>query len=134
MAPDEVIGTLRQGFELYQMLQDGMEKALFMHLLVSETHPFDDGNGRLSRIMMNAELVHRDNYLNGLRMVSRDQEFRSYCKVIDQAQAYVASVNWLDYLEAREKIEADDANLIPDEGLPIFNRALRELQLSEFSV
>jgi Fic family protein len=140
----EVIGTLTHGFEYYQLLTDGIEKALFMHFLVSEVHPFEDGNGRLSRIMMNAELVksglfkiiipsaHRDNYLNGLRLASRDHEFRIYCKVIDQAAAYTASVNWLHYNEAREKIEADFANLTSDEGLPQFNRALRMLALSEF--
>ena len=35
-----------------------MPKALFMHFLISETHPFGDGNGCLSRIMLNAELVN----------------------------------------------------------------------------
>ena len=146
VAPEEVIGTLVQGFELYNIMKDGLEKALFMHLLISEVHPFDDGNGRLSRIMMNAELVkaglykiiihsvHRDNYLNGLRLASRDNNFRSYCKAMDQAQAYTASVNWLDYGEARTKIETDHANQKADEGLPIFNRALRQLVLSEFAV
>lgn len=124
------------------MLTDGIEKALFMHLLISEVHPFDDGNGRLSRIMMNAELVkaelfkiiipsvYRDNYLNGLRLASRDNNFRHYCRAMDQAQAYTASINWLDYGEARKKIEDDSANLTPDEGLAVFNRALRELALS----
>ncbi len=143
--PEEVSGTLSQGFEQYQTLNDGLEKAVFMHFLISEIHPFDDGNGRLARIMMNAELVrsglykimipsvHRDNYLNGLRLASRDHEFRLYCKVIDQAQAYTASINWLDYGEAREKIEQDNANLFPDEGLPTFNRALRQLKLSDLS-
>ncbi len=146
VAPDEVIGTLHHGFELYNLLHDGLEKALFMHLLISEVHPFEDGNGRLSRIMMNAELVkaelfkiiipsaYRDNYLNGLRLVSRDNNFRIYCKVMDQAQAYTSSINWLDYGEAREKIETDRANLMPDEGLPILNRALRKLVLSEFAI
>jgi len=145
VSPTEVIGTLTQGFDYYQLLSDGYEKALFMHLLISEVHPFDDGNGRLSRIMMNAELVkaglykiiiptvHRDNYLNGLRLASRDNDFRIYCKVLDQAQAYVASINWLNYGEAREKIERDKANLTSDEGLPEFNRVLRTLYLSEFS-
>jgi Fic family protein len=145
VSPAEVIGTLSSGFEYYHLLSDGMEKALFMHLLISETHPFDDGNGRLSRIMMNAELVraglykiiipivHRDNYLSGLRLASRDHEFRIYCKVIDQAQAYTATVNWLNYGEAREKIEKDRANLTSDEGLPEFNRVLRNLMLSDFS-
>ena len=31
--------------------------AAFMLFLVSEVHPFIDGNGRVARIMMNAELV-----------------------------------------------------------------------------
>ncbi len=144
--PNEVLGTLSQGFEYYHLLNDGLEKALFMHLLISEVHPFDDGNGRLSRIMMNAELVkvglykiiipsaHRDNYLNGVRLASRDHDFRIYCKVLDQAQAYVESINWLNYGEAREKIEKDRANLTSDEGLPTFNRALQNLSLSEFAV
>ncbi|MDQ2994608.1 MAG: Fic family protein [Pseudomonadota bacterium] len=145
VAPAEVIGTLTQGFEYYHLLNDGIEKALFMHLLISEVHPFDDGNGRLSRIMMNAELVkaglykiiiptvHRENYLNGLRLASRDHDFRIYCKVLDQAEAYVASINWFNYGEAREKIEHDKANLTDDEGLPEFNRVLRTLSLSTFS-
>ena len=77
--------------------------------------------------------VHRDNYLNGLRLASRDHDFRIYCKVLDQAQAYVASVDWLNYGEAREKIEKDQANLTSDEGLPVFNRVLQKLALSEFA-
>lgn len=143
--PDEVTGTLLHSFDIYHLLNDGIEKALFIHLLISEVHPFTDGNGRLSRIMMNAELVrselfkviipssYRDNYLNGLRLASRDNNFHTYCKSIDLAQAYTSSINWLDYGQAREKIEADHANLTPDEGLPILNRALRKLTLSDFA-
>nr|UVT38015.1 hypothetical protein cemce18_00011 [uncultured bacterium] len=64
-----------------------------MQFFISEIHPFDDRNGRLSRIMMNAELVaqsqfkiiipnvHGDNYLNGLRLASRDKNFRTYVKL-----------------------------------------------------
>lgn len=145
VAPAEVIGTLTHGFEYYQLLNDGIEKALFMHMLISEVHPFDDGNGRLARIMMNAELVkvglnkiiiptvQRDNYLNGLRIASRDHDFRIYCKVQDQSQAYIASIDWLNYGDARAKIENDRANLTSDEGLPEFNRILRNLELSLFS-
>jgi len=143
VSPEDVLGTLWEGFERYKLLKPGIERALFMQFLISEIHPFDDGNGRLSRIMMNAELVsqsqykiimpnvHRDNYLNGLRLASRDKSFRTYVKVMDQAQAYTASVNWLDYGEAREKLENDDANLSSDEGTPTFNRALRALKLSD---
>ncbi|MFN7098595.1 MAG: Fic family protein, partial [Gammaproteobacteria bacterium] len=119
-----------------------LEKALFMQFLIYEVHPFNDGNGRLSRIMMNAELVAdesfkiivpsvcRDNYLNGLWLASRDSNFRTYVKFMDQAQAYTAFINWLDYGDVREKIELDNANLTPDEGIPTFNRVLRHLKIS----
>ncbi|OGT26191.1 MAG: hypothetical protein A3I77_06105 [Gammaproteobacteria bacterium RIFCSPLOWO2_02_FULL_42_14] len=141
--PEMVIGTLMQAFSLYKTLQPGMEKALLMHLIVSEVHPFADGNGRMARLMMNAELtqaglckiiipsVQRDNYLNGLRLVSRDHEFRTYTKVMDQCQAYIESVPWMHYAEAREKLEHDAANQPSDDGLPIFNRVLRKLSLSD---
>ncbi|MFA6036962.1 MAG: Fic family protein [Legionellales bacterium] len=141
--PSEVIGTLTVGFDIYTRMQSGLEKALFMHFLISEVHPFEDGNGRIARIMMNAELVqdnsykiiiptvHRDNYLYALKRASRDHNFQIYCKVLDQAQAYSASIPWFDYADAREKLVHDHADKSPDEGLPIFNRALRELSLSE---
>ncbi|HBD7470372.1 TPA: Fic family protein [Legionella pneumophila] len=145
VSPKESLGTLYQGFERYNILNPGFERALFMHFLISEIHPFDDGNGRLSRIMMNAELVshedykiiiptvHRDNYLNGLRLASRNKNFKSYVKVMDQAQAYTASINWKDYGEARDKIESDHANSTADEGIPLFNRILRTLKLSDIA-
>jgi Fic family protein len=143
VSPEEVVGTLTHAFEIYSYLQQGIERALFIHFLVSEVHPFEDGNGRIARLMMNAELVqagcfkiiiptvHRDNYLNGLRRATRDEVFQTYCKVIDQAQAYTASIPWQDYGDARDKLEQDYADKTPDEGLPIFNRALRQLDLSE---
>ena len=36
-------------------LDDPIARAIYMMFLVSEVHPFDDGNGRMARIMMNAE-------------------------------------------------------------------------------
>lgn len=146
VAPEKVIGTLCHAFELYHALPGGLEKALFMQFLISEVHPFDDGNGRLSRMMMNAECVKeglfkiivptvmRDNYLNGLRLASRDGNFQIFCKVMDQCQAYANSINWIDYASAREKIEQDCAQLTADEGLPFFNRVLRQLLLSSRSL
>lgn len=142
VTPEETLGTLCQGFERYKLLEPGLEKALFMQFLISEVHPFDDGNGRLSRIMMNSELVAnenfkiivptvcRENYLSGLRLATRDLNFRTYVKFMDQAQAYTASINWLDYGDAREKIELDNAHLTPDEGIPTFNRVFRHLKIS----
>ncbi len=138
----DVAGTLRHGFEIYKLLADGMQKALFMHFMISEVHPFNDGNGRIARIMLNSELVnsqqykiimptvYRDSYLLSLRMATRDSNFATYCKVMDVAQAYTASIPWFNYIEARAKIEIDEVNLSEDEALSVFNRVIRQLVLS----
>lgn len=131
----EVVGTLKAAFEYLAYLEPGIARALYTQFVLSEVHPFMDGNGRLSRIMMNAELVkedhckiivptvHRDNYLNGLRLASRDKQFKTYCKTLDHAQAYTASIHWQDYGVAREKIEKDCADNLADEGLHSQHRA-----------
>ena len=61
----------------YQALEHPFEKH-FYDVYDKEVHPFNDGNGRISRIMMNAELVaadqskiiiptvFREDYLNAL--------------------------------------------------------------------
>ena len=55
-----------------------------MLFMTSEVHPFEDGNGRISRLMMNAELVaggeskvlvptvYRQDYIGALRRLSRN--------------------------------------------------------------
>ena len=135
--PDEVVGTLSKAFETYETLPKGIERAIFMQFMISECHPFDDGNGRLSRIMMNSELhetelhkiivptVHRDSYLNGLRQATKNGEFKTLVKVFYQLQHYTASVDWSDYGEARTTLEEHQANLLPDDGVTTFNRVLR---------
>ena len=55
-----VPGTLRQGFGMYQALSEPFARALFVMFLVAEVHPFMDGNGRMARVMMNAELIAVD--------------------------------------------------------------------------
>ncbi len=57
MAPELVVGTLRHSFERMAGLVSPFQRAVFMMFPVSEVHPFTDGNGRVTRIMMNAELV-----------------------------------------------------------------------------
>jgi len=52
-----VQGTLKKGFELYSILRNPFAKAAYIMFLISEVHPFLDGNGRIARVMMNAELT-----------------------------------------------------------------------------
>jgi Fic family protein len=139
--PENVEGTLSHAFKFYRSLPRGLHRAIFIQFLVSECHPFDDGNGRLSRIMLNAELVnveqhklivptvHRDSYLNGLRQATRHNKFRTMVKVFSNLQAYTASIEWEDYGEARATLEAHCADKMPDQGVPTFNR-----QISKFKI
>lgn len=137
--PELVEGTLLQGFDVYQSLPAGMLRAIFIHFMISEIHPFDDGNGRLSRIMMNSELVsqdqyklvipivHRDSYLNGLRSSTRQGRFRTMVKVLQQMQCYTATLDWSEYGEVKAAIQKHAADKQPDEGIAIFNKVIAKL-------
>ena len=90
-----VEGTLEAGFDYYTALTSPLAKAIYMMFLISETHPFNDGNGRTARVMMNAELfrageakiivptVYREDYLLSLRKLSRQGDPSAYIKVME---------------------------------------------------
>jgi hypothetical protein len=44
--PDLVNGTLTEGYQRLAVLDTAWERSVFAMFLVSEVHPFDDGNGR----------------------------------------------------------------------------------------
>jgi len=137
--PELVEGTFVQGFNVYQTLPAGMLRAIFIHFMISEVHPFDDGNGRLSRIMMNSELVsqdqykliipivHRESYLNGLRSSTRQGRFRTMVKVLHQMQCYTAWLDWNEYGEVKAAIQQHAADKEPDEGIAVFNKVIAKL-------
>jgi hypothetical protein len=99
-----VRGTLIKGYEFYRGLIQPFAKAAYMMFLISEVHPFLDGNGRIARVMMNAELVHagqsriiipavfRDDYLLTLRMLTREQNPGPFIRMLDKAQRYSESI------------------------------------------
>ena len=86
VAPNLVIGTLKIGYDLLQGLTEPFARGLFLHCLIAEVHPFDDGNGRISRLHFTAELlradqahviiptVYRDDYINGMRSLTRRRD------------------------------------------------------------
>jgi hypothetical protein len=52
--------TLYTGeFDFYQTLALPFVCAAYIMFLISEVHPFLDGNGRMARVMMNEELVNQ---------------------------------------------------------------------------
>ena len=56
VAPELVAETLVRGWPAGRTLTSPVARALYVLFLVAEVHPFNDGNGRISRLGMNAEL------------------------------------------------------------------------------
>jgi len=52
----ESADAFTQGLALLRSLETPFQRAVFMMFMVTEIHPFTDGNGRTARLMMNAEL------------------------------------------------------------------------------
>lgn len=125
VAPDLVIGTLKKGFEIYQGLEEPFHKAVYMLFLISEVHPFTDGNGRAARIMMNAELVaageqkiiiptvYRSNYLTALKALTKNQLATPIVRTLDFAQKYTQTVDWSAYENAISDLNASHAFIDP---------------------
>lgn len=122
-----VSGTLKKGFEWYTLLQEPFAKAVFMMFLVSEVHPFNDGNGRIARIMMNAELssrgqskiiiptVYRDDYMGTLKKLTRQCVAEPYIQMLLKAFEFSATLH-NGNVPMEEHLIACDAFKEPTEG------------------
>lgn len=128
VAPDLVRGTLDRGYEMTQLLEHPLARAMFLMFVIAEVHPFDDGNGRIARIMMNAELVSRglsriiipivfrDDYLGALRALSRNKDPVPFVKMLDKAQEYTSRVDFSTFELAIETLTKSNAFKEPDEA------------------
>lgn len=125
--PDYVRGTLRKGWELYDGLEPGLPRAIFIAFLVSDVHPFVDGNGRISRIMTNAELasvgqstiiiptVFRDDYVLSLRALSRRNRTDPFARVMIRAQQF-SNVEFSPYPKILQELTRRNWFREPDEA------------------
>ena len=128
VAPEDVRGTLSEGFGIYRRLAEPLHRAIFMMFLVSDVHPFVDGNGRIARVMMNAELaaanqvrvlipiIYRSNYLAALRSLSANAWPEPIIRTLVFAQRYVAAVPWDDLKTALAVLTRTNAFVRPEEG------------------
>lgn len=92
--PENVRGTLVEGSRLALSVPEGLARAIYYAFLVSEIHPFDDGNGRLSRLVMNAELsrvglnriiiptLYHSQYVDCARALTRSNEPTGFIKAL----------------------------------------------------
>ncbi|MGA7965286.1 MAG: Fic family protein [Gammaproteobacteria bacterium] len=135
--PELVRGTLQKAFDLYQGLTEAFARAAFLMFIVSEVHPFIDGNGRIARIMMNAELsasdevriiiptVYREDYLGALRLLSREGETDAYVRMLERAHAFTAWLDFDSYAGALTQLEQSRAFHESSESQLIFSREPR---------
>ncbi len=125
VAPELVEGTLSEGFSLYRSLETAFQRAVFMMFMVAEVHPFADGNGRVARIMMNADLiangeerivvptVYRGNYLAALKALSLTANPEPLIRALDYAQRWTLSVPWGELQTTQAVLESCHAFLDP---------------------
>ena len=116
-----VRGTLIKGFDYYRALNNPFAKAAYIMFMISEIHPFLDGNGRIARVMMNAELVkekqtkiiiptvYRDDYLGALRRLTRQKDPVVYVKMLQRAQEFSSTIKANYMNEAEKQLEACNA-------------------------
>ena len=128
--PALVEGTLRRGFDLASSVPPGFLRALFVMAMVSEVHPFADGNGRVARVMMNAELsavdaariiipsVYRNEYVASLRRTSTSQgaDVSALARVMGFAWRWTAAMPWEDWGATNGQLEATNALQDPDDA------------------
>ena len=124
-----VRGTLLEGFDLGASLHDPFARAVYIHFLVSEVHPFADGNGRVSRLAMNAELSatgmiriivptgYREDYLGNLNAASRDGHFTGMLTAFRHVARWTAQVDWSSRDAAEPQLESTFALMDPREAV-----------------
>lgn len=109
-----VPGTLKKGFDWYSLLQHPFARAAYMMFMVSEVHPFLDGNGRIARVMMNAELsskglskiiiptVYREDYMGALKKLTKQRDADAYVRMLLRAWEFSSRVH-KENLDAMEE-------------------------------
>jgi hypothetical protein len=124
-----VRGTLLEGFDLGAELLDPFARAVYVHFLVSEVHPFADGNGRVSRLAMNAELEaagmirivvptgYREDYLGNLNAASGDGHFAGMVTALRHVARWTALMDWSSREAAEPLLESTNALMDPREAV-----------------
>jgi hypothetical protein len=145
VAPELVEGTLRRGYEILESLTTPTQRGTFAAFVVAEVHPFDDGNGRLARAVMNAEYVagdeqravipttSRNDYLRALRRLSRQDRPDLFVTYLDRVRRWTARMDWSTLAVARALLERThafvDANDAEDRGLQLLDPVSDETAL-----
>lgn len=123
-----VPGTLKKGYEWYSLLQHPFSKAAYMMFMISEVHPFIDGNGRIARVMMNAELgakglskiiiptVYREDYMGTLKKLTKQRDGDAYTRMLLKAWEFSSNIYDVSLDRMEEYLTKCNAFLTHKEG------------------
>ncbi len=123
-----VRGTLKKGYEWYSILRHPFAKAAYMMFLVSEVHPFLDGNGRIARVMMNAELssqnlskiiiptVYREDYMGAIKKLTKQRVGDAYIRMLQKAWTFSSQVHQQKFDQMEKFLTQRNAFLTHKEG------------------
>jgi Fic/DOC family len=111
VGPNFVRGTLSEGSQIAMSVPEGVARAIYYAFLISEIHPFEDGNGRLSRLVMNSELsrvglsriiiptLFHPQYVDCARALSRNNEPGGFINSLTKMMVWCNQFDYSD-LEA----------------------------------
>ncbi|MEO8818691.1 MAG: Fic family protein [Paralcaligenes sp.] len=105
--PSDVRGTLIEGSRLAPSVPEGLARAIYYLFLIAEVHPFEDGNGRISRLVMNAELsrvgrsrviiptLFHPQFVDCLRALTRGKETEPLIRAISKMAAWCVQFDYV---------------------------------------
>lgn len=119
--PRHVVGTLIEGTRRLAQVPEGFARAVMAHFIVAEVHPFIDGNGRISRLLMNAELsaaglcriviptIVREEYLDALRLHTRQSDADPLIRFLERMQKWTSSFDYSDFASLESAMKKANA-------------------------
>jgi hypothetical protein len=121
VAPGLMRGTMQEGSAIALSVPEGLARAIFYGFLVTEVHPFTDGNGRLSRLLMNAELsrtgscrviiptLFHPQYIDCLKVLTRESRPAPFIKAIARMARWCATFQYAKLPELIKAMTATNA-------------------------
>ena len=128
VSPDLVRGTLVKGLELIAASPLPEARAALAKFVVAEIHPFTDGNGRTSRLLMNLILsaagltriivptVYREDYVLSLKALTNQGHAEPYVRMLSTAAKFSALLNYSSQPRLFEQLEKSNALKEPSEA------------------
>ncbi len=142
--PEQVKQSMTDLIDWYRARERGGEHPIVIaatfHYRFVRIHPFDDGNGRMARLLMNMILIkhgytvamirreHRDEYLGRLEQVDRTEDLTAFISFIARCCEYALDL----YLKAARGEPIDDIDDI-DKEIALFKQSLASAPDQTFS-